>query len=75
MAEAVPSVPIVRDYDAYTFCLVQDRKFIVGGFEPNAKPAFDKGIPENWRNTLEADYEQFGKSNRAYLFILCLCIM
>lgn len=59
--EALDALPVVRDYDSHTFCLTRDQEFVVGGFEKDAKPAFDTGIPSNWKETLEGDDEHFSK--------------
>lgn len=57
--EAQDVLPVVRDYDSHMFCLTRNHEFVIGGFESNAKPAFDYGIPDNWRDTLEGDNEHF----------------
>ncbi|KAK7062511.1 hypothetical protein SK128_002111 [Halocaridina rubra] len=57
--EALDGLPVVRDYDSHTFCLTRNQEFVIGGFDRHAKPAFDYGIPSNWRDTLKGDNEQF----------------
>lgn len=59
MAEASDDHPVVRDYDSHMFCVTRNKQFMVGGFEPHAKPAFGDGIPQEWKNTLTGDEEQF----------------
>lgn len=61
MAEAADDHPVVRDYDSHMFCVTRNKQFMVGGFEPHAKPAFGDGIPQEWKNTLRGDEEQFSK--------------
>ncbi|XP_068247209.1 pyruvate dehydrogenase phosphatase regulatory subunit, mitochondrial-like isoform X2 [Palaemon carinicauda] len=63
--EALDGLPVVRDYDSHMFCLTKNKEFMIGGFERHAKPAFDYGIPHNWRETLKGDYEQFGPIRKA----------
>ncbi|KAF2356784.1 FAD dependent oxidoreductase [Trinorchestia longiramus] len=58
MAEAT-DLPIIRDYDAHTFLLARGGRFIIGGFEPRAKPAFGRGIPWDWKQQLVGDDEHF----------------
>lgn len=58
---AATKLPIVRDYDAHTFLLSRGGRFIIGGFEPQAKPAFGKGIPPDWKRQLLPDEEHFSK--------------
>ncbi|XP_047741158.1 pyruvate dehydrogenase phosphatase regulatory subunit, mitochondrial [Hyalella azteca] len=58
MSEAT-SLPLVRDYDAHTFVVSRGGRFIIGGFEPHAKPAFGRGIPPDWQQLLLADQEHF----------------
>ena len=62
MGEAT-DIPIVRDYDAHAFVLARNGSFIIGGFEPNAKPAFGRGIPQNWKQNLQGDDEHFSEFN------------
>ncbi|XP_042240778.1 pyruvate dehydrogenase phosphatase regulatory subunit, mitochondrial-like isoform X2 [Homarus americanus] len=57
--EALEELPVVRDYDSHTFCLTRNQQYIVGGFEHEAKPAFENGIPHNWRESLKGDDEHF----------------
>lgn len=58
MAEAV-GLPIVRDYDAHTFIVARGGRFVVGGFEQYAKPAFGKSIPDDWQQHLAPDEKHF----------------
>jgi hypothetical protein len=60
MSEAT-SLPLVRDYDAHTFVVSRGGRFIIGGFEPHAKPAFGRGIPPDWQQLLLADQEHFSE--------------
>lgn len=59
MREAADDHPVVRDYDSHMFCVTRNKQFMVGGFEPRAKPAFSDGIPRHWRNSLTGDEEHF----------------
>ncbi|XP_045601946.2 pyruvate dehydrogenase phosphatase regulatory subunit, mitochondrial isoform X1 [Procambarus clarkii] len=59
VVEAQYGLPIIRDYDSSTFCLTRNQQFVVGGFERHAKPAFENGIPQNWRKSLIGDDEHF----------------
>ncbi|CAL4112981.1 unnamed protein product, partial [Meganyctiphanes norvegica] len=59
MREAAVNLPLIRDYDSHMFCVTRDSKFIIGGFERKAKPAFDNGIPENWKSLLVGDEAHF----------------
>ena len=61
MKEASADHPVVRDYDAHMFCVTRNNRFMVGGFEPQAKPAFSDGIPQDWKNTLTGDEKHFSK--------------
>ncbi|KAG0724199.1 Pyruvate dehydrogenase phosphatase regulatory subunit, mitochondrial [Chionoecetes opilio] len=64
MREAAVDHPVVRDYDAHMFCVTRNNRFMVGGFERHAKPAFSDGIPQHWRNSLAGDEGHF-KPTRA----------
>lgn len=59
VTEAQDGLPVVRDYDSHTFCLARNQQFVVGGFERHAKPAFENGIPQKWREALKGDDEHF----------------
>lgn len=59
MPEASTDLPVVRDYDAHAFILARGGRFIIGGFEPSAKPAFGRGIPTDWQQQLYPDTDHF----------------
>lgn len=54
-------LPYIRDFDSSIYIRQYNDGFMVGGFEPLAKPAFTsyRLIPEDWKNTLPADWEHF----------------
>ncbi|KAH1023474.1 hypothetical protein HUJ04_012674 [Dendroctonus ponderosae] len=42
-------LPVVRCYDSYTYAREYQNGLMVGWFEPEAKPAFEKGrVPKDW---------------------------
>jgi hypothetical protein len=54
--------PMIRDYDSYIYSREwADGAIFVGGFEPNAKPAFpsSRRIPKDWQQQLPEDWEHF----------------
>ncbi|XP_067001335.2 pyruvate dehydrogenase phosphatase regulatory subunit, mitochondrial [Anabrus simplex] len=53
-------LPCIRDYDAHVYAREWDGGFMVGGFEVEAKPAFEGGsIPEDWRNHTPQNWAHF----------------
>jgi len=57
-------LPCVRDFDAGTYAREFSEGLLIGGFEPEAKPAFtDKeGIPSNWKDQeTVADWGHFSE--------------
>lgn len=56
-------LPYVRDYDSSLYIRELNGGFMVGGFEPEAKPAFTnyRLIPENWKSTLPTDWDHFSE--------------
>ena len=38
---------------------LEDDSFLLGGFEEVAKPIFSKGIPDNWKELIESDWDHF----------------
>jgi pyruvate dehydrogenase phosphatase regulatory subunit len=53
-------LPTIRDYDGGIYIRkLEDNSFLLGGFEDVAKPVFTKGIPKNWRDRLESDWDHF----------------
>lgn len=53
--------PVVRDLDGYIYFRENNGRLLAGGFEPNAKPAFEDGIiPENIsERALPEDWDHF----------------
>lgn len=72
MREAADDHPVVRDYDSHMFCVTRNKQFMVGGFEPRAKPAFSDGIPRHWRNSLTGDEEHFSKLKCLFVDLLLI---
>lgn len=56
------NIPYVRDFDSAIYIRELNGGFMVGGFEPTAKPAFTQHhfIPDDWKNTLPSDWDHFG---------------
>ncbi|MGR8948041.1 MAG: GcvT family protein, partial [Gammaproteobacteria bacterium] len=48
LAEAVSDLPVLRDYDAYSYYKEDAGKILLGAFEPKAKPWGMNGIPETF---------------------------
>nr|CAD7402376.1 unnamed protein product [Timema poppensis] len=60
MADLDPWLPCVRDYDSHTYAREWEGGFMVGGFEKEAKPAFNGGdVPVDWKNNLPQDWKHF----------------
>nr|CAD7398058.1 unnamed protein product [Timema cristinae] len=60
MADLDPWLPCVRDYDSHTYAREWEGGFMVGGFEKEAKPAFNGGdVPLDWKNNLPQDWKHF----------------
>ena len=61
LADNLPTVlPTIRDYDSHTYIRkMNDNSFLMGGFEKLAKPAFSNGVPDNWQETLQPDWDHF----------------
>lgn len=56
------SLPIVRDFDAYTYAREYENGLMVGWFEKEAKPAFEQGnVPTEWKKHVVKDFEHFSK--------------
>lgn len=54
--------PVVRDFDSFTYAREYHGGFMVGWFEPEAKPAFQgREVPRNWFEELSVEWEHFGK--------------
>lgn len=56
-----PSTPVIRDQDGYIYIRENNGRFLAGGFEPVAKPAFEDGkIPASSRErNLPEDWDHF----------------
>ncbi|KAK3757648.1 hypothetical protein RRG08_000161 [Elysia crispata] len=55
-----PMMPVIRDFDGYTYYREWSGGILAGGFEPNAKPCFHKGIPEKFEfQLLPDDWDHF----------------
>ncbi|KAK9745982.1 Aminomethyltransferase folate-binding domain [Popillia japonica] len=53
-------LPCVRDFDSYTYAREYHGGFMVGWFEPEAKPAFQgREVPQNWIDNLSIEWEYF----------------
>ncbi|MCG8617055.1 MAG: FAD-dependent oxidoreductase, partial [Desulfobacterales bacterium] len=53
-------MPMVRDYDGWTYFKGEGGGLLFGGSEPVAQPWGRKGIPKDWENNvLPEDWEQF----------------
>lgn len=62
------NLPCVRDFDSYTYAREYEKGFMIGWFEPEAKPAFLKGkIPKDWKKYLRYDWKHISK----YTFVSC----
>nr|CAD7592919.1 unnamed protein product [Timema genevievae] len=60
VADLDPWLPCVRDYDSHTYAREWEGGFMVGGFEKEAKPAFNGGdVPVDWKNNLPQDWKHF----------------
>lgn len=54
------ALPTIRDYDSNIYIRKwQGSSFLIGGFEEVAKPIFTTGIPRNWREILQPDWDHF----------------
>nr|XP_018910548.1 PREDICTED: pyruvate dehydrogenase phosphatase regulatory subunit, mitochondrial-like isoform X2 [Bemisia tabaci] len=55
------NLPYIRDFDSHIYMREYNGGFLVGGFEPQAKPAFlgHKGVPGDWKKQLPADWDHF----------------
>ncbi|XP_050314040.1 pyruvate dehydrogenase phosphatase regulatory subunit, mitochondrial-like isoform X2 [Anthonomus grandis grandis] len=54
------SLPIIRDFDGYTYAREYKGGLMVGWFEPYAKPAFEKGrVPKEWERFIKRDEKHF----------------
>lgn len=50
------TLPIVRDYDSHTYAREYNNGLMIGWFEPEAKPAFEKGkVPKDWEKHINVD--------------------
>ena len=53
-------ISVVRDYDGHTYFREWNGGILAGGFEPNPKPCFHKGIPEKFEfQRLPEDWDHF----------------
>ena len=53
---------VVRDYDGMIFLREWNGGIAAGGFEPKAKPIFQKGIPDKFEfQLLPEDWDHFRK--------------
>jgi len=54
-----PDTPVVRDPDGYIYFRENEGRFLAGGFEPKAKPAYqDDNLPSH-RQDLDPDWDHF----------------
>lgn len=54
------NLPTIRDYDAHIYVRkMNDNSFLMGGFEKTAKPIFTNGVPVDWRQYLQPDWDHF----------------
>ena len=54
-----PDTPVVRDPDGFVYFRENEGRFLAGGFEPKAKPAYmDDELPEK-RAELTEDWDHF----------------
>ncbi|GFR74605.1 pyruvate dehydrogenase phosphatase regulatory subunit, mitochondrial [Elysia marginata] len=55
-----PMMPVIRDFDGYSYFREWSGGILAGGFEPNAKPCFHKGIPDKFEfQLLPDDWDHF----------------
>ncbi|KAK7505724.1 hypothetical protein BaRGS_00002995 [Batillaria attramentaria] len=55
-----PLMPVIRDYDGYTYFREWNGGILAGGFEPNPKPCFHRGPPEKFEfQLLQEDWDHF----------------
>lgn len=55
------SLPCVRDFDSYSYSREYEGEFMIGFFEPEAKPAvFDSSVPKDWKKHLKQDWNHLG---------------
>ncbi|KAK3086664.1 hypothetical protein FSP39_021587 [Pinctada imbricata] len=55
-----PMLPVIRDYDGLVYFREWSGGILAGGFEPVAKPAFHKKIPDNFQfQLLPDDWDHF----------------
>jgi len=55
-----PDTPVVRDPDHHVYFRENEGRFLAGGFEPSAKPAYMSGDLPQLRAELEPDWDHFG---------------
>lgn len=59
--EVTDNLPCVRDFDSYTYAREYNRGFMIGWFEPEAKPAFvDRKVPKDWKKYIKRDWKHIG---------------
>lgn len=70
------NLPCVRDFDSATYIREYNGGFLVGAFEPEAKPAFMdyRTIPENWKYKLPDGWKHFGKLCSICIFTRYTCL-
>ncbi|CAG5136045.1 unnamed protein product [Candidula unifasciata] len=55
-----PMMPVVRDYDGHVYFREWSGGILAGGFEPNPKACFHKGIPDKFEfQLLPSDWDHF----------------
>jgi len=54
-----PDFPVVRDPDGHCYIRENEGRFLAGGFEPKAKPAFADGVLPSERRMLPEDWDHF----------------
>jgi pyruvate dehydrogenase phosphatase regulatory subunit len=54
-------LPCVRDYDSHTYAREWNGGLMIGGFQLEAKSAFEGEVPRDWRNYLSQDWTHFSK--------------
>ncbi|TRY67857.1 hypothetical protein TCAL_10396 [Tigriopus californicus] len=59
VANLPPNNPVVRDPDSHIYFRENEGRFLAGGFEPKAKPAFEDGFPLGGPRDLTVDWDHF----------------
>jgi len=54
-----PDTPVVRDLDNHIYFRENEGRFLAGGFEPKAKPAYQDDVLPSDKRELEEDWDHF----------------